>query len=496
MSTISSCTIGNALLMAFLSLPALPALAAQPEADIAALQKLLERMERLEARNAQLEREVRALRGERTAPAESSAAERTTGDEPNIGARLKMVEEDVAAMKAPAAPAEKRDGATVDAALTTIWQKANGLPHGTHAGNKLSYRADLTVEAPLERVGAVEHKLFAHLRAGQGQGLNEALGYLGHHNIPNTTAFRVSGADPDDAVVLLGQAWYQAAIPFGKTSRRKLELTFGKIDVFGFFDRNDAADDETTQFLNTVFVHNPLLDAGGEAGVDANGFQPGFIASYLDGHDGPEPWRLSLGVFGAGSAGANYEDTTDSPLVIAQAEKTLRLFGGHTGNYRLYVWTRRNVPDFIDGASRRHTGFGLSVDQQMGTGIKLFGRYGQLLRGKLHVNRALAVGAEIAGTHWKRAGDSVGIAGSWLWASHAYRRAGGKAYLDHESFKADAPDFHFRPSGSERVAEIYYRYALSPQFSLTPDVQWIWRGGANPRAGTATLFGLRANVTY
>ncbi|MDR1462282.1 MAG: carbohydrate porin [Azoarcus sp.] len=483
--------------MAFLSLPALPALAAQPETDAAALQKLIERVERLEARNAQLEREVRALRGTPAAMTENPATDGAAENETGIAARLKMVEEDVVAMKnASTSPAEKRDGATLGAALTTVWQKANGLPHGTHANNKLNYRADLSIEAPLESAGAVEHKLFAHLRVGQGQGLNETLGYLGHHNIPNATAFRVSGAEPDDAVVLLGQAWYQAAIPFGKASRRKLELTFGKVDVFGFFDRNEAADDETAQFLNTVFIHNPLLDAGGELGVDANGFQPGFIASYLDGHDGPEPWRLSFGVFGAGDAGANYEDTTDSPLVIAQAEKKFSLFGGHSGNYRLYVWARRNVPDFISGASKHHTGFGISVDQRVGEGMKLFGRYGQILRGNLHFNRALAIGAEASGLYWGRASDSVGIAGSWLWTSRSYKRAGGKVYLNHESFKAGDPDFRFRPSSSERVAEIYYRYALTPQFSLTPDVQWIWRGGANPHAGTVSVFGLRANIAY
>jgi cell division protein FtsB len=46
---------------------ALPALAAGP--DTATLQKLLERMEKLEARNAELEKEVKALKGKaKTSP--------------------------------------------------------------------------------------------------------------------------------------------------------------------------------------------------------------------------------------------------------------------------------------------------------------------------------------------------------------------------------------------------------------------------------------------
>jgi hypothetical protein len=34
---------------------------------------------------------------------------------------------------------------------------------------------------------------------------------------------------------------------------------------------------------------------------------------------------------------------------------------------------------------------------------------GQLLRGKLHIERALAVGAEISGVHWARANDGLRV---------------------------------------------------------------------------------------
>jgi hypothetical protein len=78
---------------------------------------------------------------------------------------------------------------------------------------------------------------------------------------------------------LLAQAWYQATIPlplggFKPASKQSLEVTVGKMDPFVFFDQNAAAGDEARQFLNSVFVHNPLLDAGGDIGVDANGFAP------------------------------------------------------------------------------------------------------------------------------------------------------------------------------------------------------------------------------
>ena len=156
-----------------------------------------------------------------------------------------------------------------DCRLATVVQGASGLPSDTpDSGTQLNYRADVTVELPLQPIGDIEHKLFGGFRMGQGQGLNTAFTDLGYYaSAPNALAFRASGASPDDSVVILGQAYYQASIPipfggFKPYSRETLDITFGKMDIFSFFDQNAAAGDESRQFLNSVFVHNPLLDAG------------------------------------------------------------------------------------------------------------------------------------------------------------------------------------------------------------------------------------------
>lgn len=436
---------------------ALPALAAPP--DNATLEKLAARLEKLEARNAELEKEVSELKGESKRVAEGLDSPRLSQYEPELTARLKAVEKDTLGMKKAAALAEKFDGVTVDASLTTVAQRARGLPRGTdNAGTQLNYRADLSVEVPLEPVGDIEQKVFAHVRIGQNQGLNNPFGLLGHFNVPNAAAFHASGANADDSTAILGQAWYQASIPlpfggFGPHSREKLELTFGKMDLFGFFDQNEAAGDEATQFLNAMFVHNPLLDAGGEVAADGNGFQPGFVASYLNETNKAEAWRLSLGIFGAGERGASYRRGMKEPLAMLQAEKQLKLFGGLTGNYRLYGWNRNNVEQF-DGSKARHTGVGLSVDQQFGDGVKLFGRYGQLIKGKMPFEKALALGAEISGNYWGRAGDALGVGGSWLKTGSAYRKAGGEVYLSEDDFNAGIST-PFTPRGAEKVAEVY-----------------------------------------
>ncbi|WP_153146106.1 carbohydrate porin [Dechloromonas sp. H13] len=473
---------------------ALPACAAS---DAATLQKLMERMEKLEARNAELEKEVKALKNESAEIAKGLDSPRLSESEPELTVRLKATEKDVLEMKKSSKVVESLEGIKATAALATVVQGASGLPSGTpDSGTQLNYRADVTVELPLQPIGDIEHKLFGGFRMGQGQGLNTAFSALGYYaSAPNALAFRASGASPDDSVVILGQAYYQAAIPlpfggFKPYSRETLDITFGKMDIFSFFDQNAAAGDETRQFLNSVFVHNPLLDAGREVGVDANGFQPGFIVGYTNSFDKTQPWRLSFGVFGTGPRGSNYEASLTQPLLFGQAETQLKLLGGLTGNYRIYAWNRSSGEDYdywATGQSTQHTGIGVSVDQRIGDGITVFGRYGNLVKGELPFNQAVAVGAQFSGSYWERGADSFGIGFSWLQTGSSYKNA---------TFDWNGTPLTFTPSGAETITELYYRYRLSPQFELSPDFQWLTQGGGNASAKDVTVFGLRANIVY
>ena len=493
-------TLTAALVAAGLTLPAL---AGPRETEL--LEKLSARLEKLEARNAELEKQVKELKGEREAIEAGLDSPRLSENEPELTSRLKAVEKDQLNMRKAQKIAEGLDGIKVGASLATVGQMATGLSSGVENGSaQLNYRADVSVELPLKPIGDIDHKLFAHLRMGQGLGLNAAFTSLGHFaSAPNALAFRASGSNPDDSVAILGQAWYQAAIPlpflgFKPYSRETLELTFGKMDIFGFFDQNAGAGDESKQFQNSVFVHNPLLDAGREVGVDANGFQPGFIASYYNYFDKPQPWRLSLGVFGSGDRGANYQRSLTSPLVMAQAEKQLKLFGGLTGNYRAYAWTRNQAVNFDGTTMAKHTGFGLSVDQRVGDGVTLFARYGKMLKGELAFNQAITAGAEFNGSYWNRAADAIGIAGAWLQSGKEYRTGARDVCPGgYDSYGAcQAGAFSFIPEGAEKLVEIYYRYRISPQFALTPDFQYVANGGGNPDAKAVKVFALRANLAY
>jgi hypothetical protein len=478
------------------------------------LEQMNVRLEQLEKRNAELEQQVRAnaqrteqalvarlktLEDTQTKVTQSLDSDSLSENEPELTSRLKAVEKEALAFRQAAKKIDALDGLKAGMSLTTVAQRPHGLPQGVvDGGSQLNYRADVTVELPLAPIGDTRHKMFAHVRIGQGQGLNAPLAALGAFaSAPNTAAFRASGVSPDDSVAILGQAWYQASIPlpvggFKPRSRETLELTFGKMDLFGFFDQNAATGDEGRQFLNSAFVHNPLLDAGHQIGVDANGFQPGLIVSYLNETARPETWRLSLGVFGSGPKGSNYQRSLTSPLIMAQAETSLKLFDGLSGNYRAYIWQHSKGLE-LDGATEmRHAGWGLSVDQKVGDGLTLFGRYGQQVSGKVRFDRALTLGGEISGSRWSRGADAVGIAAGVLHASDAFRAAGAAGDLDGDGIA----DFSYTPSGSEKLAEIYYRYRISRQFELSPSFQYIARPGGNPEAASVKIFGLRAQVMF
>jgi carbohydrate-selective porin OprB len=192
------------------------------------------------------------------------------------------------------------------------------------------------------------------------------------------------------------------------------------------------------------------------------------------------------------SHGFGYQRTLASPLIIAQAETSRKFLGGLTGNYRAYAWQRSRGNE-IDGSTAHHAGWGLSADQKVGDGLTLFGRYGQQLSGKVRFDRALTLGSEINGSYWSRGGDSLGVAAGLLHASSAYHDAGLRA-LDVNG--DGVTDYSYTPGGSEKLAEIYYRYRITKQFELSPNFQYISKLGGNADAASVKIVGLRAQLAF
>ena len=431
---------------------ALAGSAAPANADAAALpaevREFGERIDRLVQRNHDLERPLEA--------------------DPPTAARPKALE-----------------GIDVSASLTGVVQQVNGSGAATsERESRANYRGDVTVTLPGGEIGDIEGKIFTHFRFGQGSGVTLRPTYT---STPNSTAFQTA-ASPADAYAIVAQAWYQLTVPLpvgGEKphSRERLEITAGKIDPTAFFDQNAAADDETMRFMNNALVHNPLLDSGGDYGTDAYGFAPGARVAYVSERDRPDTWAASLGVFGSGP-GADFTGSLGDLFLIAQFETTRRLGADQPGTYRVYAWRNGRASDF-EGATERHAGWGVSADQRVANALTLFTRFGGELRGRVRFDRVLTIGAEIGGDGWGRAADALGLAAGLLRTSSAYREA-----------TADGTFAGYAASGTERIAELYYRWHVSDHFDLTPDMQWIRRPGGDGSAPGIFVGGVRARVGF
>lgn len=475
-------------------LMALPAHADEQADTIRALkadmQRMLLRLEALEKRNAELEQAQVETRTALQTPVISQ-------DEPEVATRLKAVESQADNQKKAAQLAESLEGIKVGASLTSVAQGASGTrnnpanPQGDD--DALNYRADVDVSAPLASLGnGSESQLFAQFRIGQGRGIEE----LGHSfSSVNATTFQRPGTANADSTVLLAQAWYQVKWPLpigGKPdrSREHLAFTVGKMDPFAFFDGSDIADDETSHFMNQAFVHNPLLDVGGDIGVDEFGFTPGMHLAYTNDTQKPDSYGVSMGVFGS-DTGASYSDSLQSPLVMLQAETGQVLFDGLHGHYRLYGWHNGRATD-IDGRLATHSGIGLSFDQQVHDYATVFARIGHQVAGNVRFDETVTAGIELGGSYWNRGGDHLGLAVGWLGISHEFHRQSLTLDADRDGL----PDYGYVASGSERLAEMYYRWFFNHNLSLTPSLQYIQRPGGNGNADGIFATGLRLQVDY
>ena len=446
--------------------------------------ELLQRIERLEKKNQELDRALKGERDEKKTP--ENAMQPRDVKFPSLGTYEQ--ERTIQALR----------GVTVDVSFTTVAQTANNGATTDNTGeSELNYRADVSVSMPAGQIGNAEGKVFAQFRIGQGNGLDSLRPTFSG---PNTTAFQLDGdSQPDDSTALLAQAWYQLDVPLtpGEVipqSRQNLRVNLGKMDPFAFFDQNAAANDEARQFLNNVFVHNALLDAGGDTGTDAYGFSPGVRLAYVNETRETRSYGLSLGVFGTGP-GASYNNTFRSPFVIVQLDTLQKLFGGLDGNYRLYFWRNGQATPYQDSDDSNvevHEGWGASVDQRVGKAMTLFGRYGRETRGQVRFDRALALGVEFDGDHWNRAGDALGLAlGDQRVSSEFHDNS-----LTLDANGDGMPDFGYQATGSERVVEMYYRYRLNKRFDVSPDVQLVRRPGGDAAAPNMTLLGVRAQLTF
>jgi hypothetical protein len=219
----------------------------------------------------------------------------------------------------------------------------------------------------------------------------------------------------------LREAWLRTEL-----FSQKLALTAGRLDLTNFFDRNTAANDETSQFLSDALVNNPVL------GLATNG--SGFAAVF-------DP-KIGLN-FKIGFQQSNPDATNlnDSLYSLAEVGYISRLPGLGEGNYR--VWYRDT-----NASNNATTAWGVSLDQKIAPAVTLFGRYGD---GKVPTV------AE---------GQTAFSAGQHFWSGGVQFRE-GIIFNPADSWGVGYSQTTLAAGDKEHLVEGYYNFQLSQKLRLS-----------------------------
>ena len=409
--------------------------------------------------------------------------------------RVQHLEKDMASMKqAPAeeAPAEAAAAEeekpwyhriAIEGGATGVLQaSANNADNDTNpdGGDKadLAYTVDLNVEADLEKYGMFH----IHIEGGDGDGMNNDVPSF---SIPNYDAY-ATWNNANQADLTFSEAYYENTF-----WDEKIDFNIGKMDISVLFDENEAAGDETTQFLSNIFVKSMGLTI-----PEPDGFYcPGTMVSVS-----PVDF-IEFRFVGAAvddEDGNTWENVFSNPFLAAQANFKPMLLN-RQGNYRFYIWndSRRYMdvddihplPNHYKNGDDALSGWGLSFDQELADGITAFARYSwrenDLAEWNadddaweiIPFNQVYSVGLSIGGELWNRGNDGIGL-------------AFGQTILT-DDFKGD----NDRTSNEEYV-EVYYRYAVFERLALTADFQWIGDPGGFKTNDDVYLFGLRSQIDF
>lgn len=294
----------------------------------------------------------------------------------------------------------------------------------------------------------------------------------------NPTGYNADIESFNESRVQLTQAYYEHNLTDALT------LAVGQLDLTGYFDSNEFANDERSQFMANVFVNNPTVEWGGSADFYGPGISLAWAATDRIG--------LSLGAF---EGDGDYVDTFDNPFLMAQADFKLSP-GGREGNYRVYYWYRhnRNNEDSVNLANpmdaelvkAQNSGIGISVDQPISDMMGVWVRAGIQRETVAQFDRFIGAGLNLSAP-CGRPNDHLGFGYGAAFMGDTYEE-----YLRNNTTK---------DPGTEHYFELYYNYALAHAtieegVHITPDIQYVINPGGDKEAGSLFIYGVRLQAYF
>jgi len=357
--------------------------------------------------------------------------------------------------------------------VTGVIQGTSNLDNGNSTDGAFTF--DLGVATHFGGYGS----FFVHLEGGDGEGLNDDVPSF---SVPNYDSYATANRNKQMDLTV-SEAYYEFSF-----WKNKITLNAGKMDISVLFDENEAAGDETTQFLSNIFVKSMGLTIP----EPDNFYCPAFMVRAA-----PVDW-LEFRVVGASVEDNNWEDLFTHGFGAAQVNFRPKI-KGRQGNYRFYAWIdgRNHLKNSKlglasdsckdPGADDNQTGFGVSFDQELNDNIITFFRYSNTDSDlaswrddhweMLPFDQVWSLGLQVSGAYWNRKDDAAGLAYGQVMLTDDYKRAN-----DHTS--------------DEHYVEAYYRLQLHERFALTGDLQWIQNAGGNSQASDIYIFGLRTQVDF
>ena len=224
-------------------------------------------------------------------------------------------------------------------------------------------------------------------------------------------------------------AWYKHS--FKISDDQSFGATVGIIDATDYLDENAYANDEFTQFMNSVLTNGP------------NVFLPSYdIGVAMEWDNGP--WSLRTVVM---EIGENDDGNSFSFYGLQAGFSVNNSLGA--GNYRVLI--AGTSQDFLNPSGTQlenRAGALVSFDQEFGQVVGGWIRFGwQTDDAAVEYEAIYSGGIDITGIDWGRENDNIGL---------------GFAYVNGGNLAIE----------KTQVAEAYYRWQLGEMFGLMVDIQY------------------------
>ena len=357
-------------------------------------------------------------------------------------------------------------------------------------------------------------ELYANPEVDQGFGLNNTVGLAGFssaeaYKVGNNTPYRKLPRLFLRQVIDLGGE--QQAVESGPNqlagshSANNLTITVGKFSVVDIFDTNTYAHDPRGDFLNWSVV-----DAGAfDYAADAWGYTHGLAVEWTQSW-----WTLRGGLFALSNVPNSITiDTTWKQYQWVGEFEARQNWFGRPGKVKLLAFASRGkmggYGDAVNLAQQTGTtpdtglvrrlawrpGIAVNLEQEVTDDVGVFASASMNDGSKetfefTDINQSVSAGLSLKGTRWGRPNDTFGAAvvvNGLSGAARQYFAAGGMGVLIGDG----ALNY-----GTERIAELYYNWAVVKHLTLGLNYQYVVHPAYNRDRGPVSIVGARIHAEF